>query len=113
MGFELLRAAEQFGAASAALVHAFGLGVGVLTDERALGSSATQHVELLRVEPSTPLVVPELQLWRRTHAPLSPASGRCPHLIAQFSVVVARRKSCLHASGNSGAPRPAARPPLV
>src|ERR1700722_684065 len=64
MGFELLRAAEQFGAASAALVHAFGLGIGVLADERALGSRATQHVEFLRVEPSTPLVVAELQLWR-------------------------------------------------
>src|ERR1700744_295767 len=63
MGFELLRAAEQFGAASAALVHAFGLGVGVLADERALGSGATQHVELLRIEPATPLAVAALQLW--------------------------------------------------
>src|SRR3984885_12389450 len=69
MGFELLRAAEQFGAASAALVHAFGLGVGVLTDERALGSSATQHVELLRVEFVAPLVVAELHLrLRGSHA---------------------------------------------
>src|SRR5271167_338747 len=101
MGFELLRAAEQFGAASAALVHAFGLGIGVLTDERALGSSATQHVELLRVEFLAPLVVAELQLWRETHAPLL--------LIASLCIVVARRKSCLHASANGGDPlRPAA-----
>src|SRR6202051_1562761 len=80
MGFELLRAAEQFGAASAALVHAFGLGVGVLTDERAFGPSATQHVELLRVEPSTPLVVAELQLWRggSDASPLARGCGAGP-----------------------------------
>src|SRR5271166_507195 len=69
MGFELLGAAEQFGAASPALVNAFGLGVGVLTGEGALSPGSPQHVELLRVESFTPLVVGQLdvRLGRSAH----------------------------------------------
>src|SRR3984957_5770024 len=65
MGFELLGAAEQFGTARPALVDAFGLGVGVLTGERALGAGPSQYVELLRVEFLAPLVVAQLQLGTR------------------------------------------------
>src|ERR1700685_812526 len=99
MGFELLRAPEQFGAASAALIHAFGLGIGVLTDERALGSSATQHVELLRVEFLAPLIIAELHLRTRqiashastlargrsavSHAGSIPSSSRCSALASK------------------------------
>src|SRR5882757_10020805 len=98
MGFEFLRAAEQFGAASAALVHAFGLGVGVLTDEWALGPSATQHVELLRVEFLAPLVVTELHARRllllgshaSTLAPM--AATRCARL----------RRACDHRARGCG-----------
>src|SRR5580704_2211190 len=90
MGFELFGAAEQFGAAGPALVDAVGLGIGVFAGERALSPGPSQHVELLRIEFLAPLVVAELQLWRRTHAPLL--------LIASLCIVVARRKSCLHAS---------------
>src|SRR6202011_4502208 len=62
---EFLCAAEQFGAAGPALVDALGLGVGVLTGEWPLGAGATQHVELLWVELSAPLVVGELHLRAR------------------------------------------------
>src|ERR1700761_2911932 len=71
MGLELLGAAEQFGTTSPALVDAGGLGVGVLTGERAFGPGATQDVEFLRVELLAPLVIAELDarlLGLRSHA---------------------------------------------
>ena len=43
-------------------VDAFGLGVGVLTDERALGAGLAQHGELLRRELLAPFVVGQLNL---------------------------------------------------
>src|ERR1700722_223775 len=94
MGFELLRAAEQLGATGPALVHAFGLGVGVLTDERALGAGAAQHVELLRVEFLAPLVVAELQLWcGGTHA--STLARGCGGVTQGGSIPSSRRFSAL------------------
>src|SRR3984885_13964411 len=94
MAFELLGAAEQFGATSAALVHAFGLGIGVLTDERTLGSGATQHVELLRVEFLAPFVVTELQLWGGgSHA--STLARGCGGVTQGGSIPSSRRFSAL------------------
>ncbi len=69
MGFELLGAAEQLGAARPALIDPFGLGVGVLADEGPLGARFAQHREFGRGELLTPLVVCEFQLGpRRGHA---------------------------------------------
>src|SRR5262245_10810535 len=65
MGFEFLGAAEQFGAASPALVDAFGLGVGVFTRERVFGTGLSQHRKLLRGESLTPFVVAELHMRTR------------------------------------------------
>src|SRR5271166_877403 len=77
MGFELLGAAEQFGAASPALVDAGGLSVGVLAGEGALSPGPPQHVELLPVEFFTPLVVGQLDVRLRRSAHTSTvARGR-------------------------------------
>src|ERR1700722_10351567 len=98
MGFELLRAPEQFGAASAALVHAFGLGVGVLTDERALSAGPTQHVELLRVEFLAPLVVAELHA-RRLLLLGSHASTLAPMAVTRCTRL---RRACDHRTRGCG-----------
>jgi hypothetical protein len=60
MRFELLGAAEQFGSAGAALVDAFGGGVGVFADARALGTGLTQNRVLLGCQLLPPLRVGEL-----------------------------------------------------
>src|ERR1700754_786167 len=80
MGFELLAAAKQLGAAGSALVDALGLGVGVFAGERSLGAGAAQHREFVRGELFAPLVVAELQLgsWCR-HASTLLAMFAAPH----------------------------------
>src|SRR5262245_27136246 len=67
MGFELLAAAEQLGAAGAALVDTLGRGVGVLAGEWPLGAGAAEDREFVRRELLAPLVVGELHLggWGR------------------------------------------------
>ena len=54
---ELLGGAEEFGAAGAAGVDAFGGGVGVFTDVGWFGAGAAEDVEFLRGEALAPLVV--------------------------------------------------------
>jgi hypothetical protein len=55
--FELLGAAEQFRSAGAARVHAFGLGVRVLTDMWRFGACLPEHVVLLGRQMRAPLAV--------------------------------------------------------